>query len=111
MTDYIEESDDKENCIELKNCSFAWSKPDEVDIDEQNKKKKKEEKKNKNKKDKEPPKEEEEKSEDRILLRNINMTIKKNSFVAIVGNVGSGKSSILNAILGNMVLIEGNIRK
>ena len=31
------------------------------------------------------------------------MTIKKNEFVCIIGEVGSGKSSLLNAILNNML--------
>lgn len=43
------------------------------------------------------------------FLREISIRIKEKSFVAIVGNVGSGKSSLLNAILGNMELIQGSI--
>lgn len=37
-----------------------------------------------------------------ITLRNITTTIKPNSLVAVVGSVGSGKSSLLSAILGEM---------
>lgn len=43
------------------------------------------------------------------FLREISIRIKEKSFVAIVGNVGSGKSSLLNAILGNMELTQGSI--
>jgi len=37
-----------------------------------------------------------------ITLRNITTTIKPGSLVAVVGSVGSGKSSLLSAILGEM---------
>ena len=35
-------------------------------------------------------------------LKNINLKVKKGSLVAVVGKVGSGKSSLLNALLGEM---------
>ena len=38
---------------------------------------------------------------ERPILRDLNFDIKKGSLTAIVGSVGSGKSSILSAILGN----------
>ena len=38
----------------------------------------------------------------KISLKNISLEIPKNSLVAIVGQVGSGKSSLLSAILGEM---------
>ena len=55
---------------------------------------------------------------DEILLKDINLTIKKGEFVCIIGEVGSGKSSLIQAILNNMVvkdvkntkiIINGNI--
>ena len=42
-------------------------------------------------------------------LKGINMKIKEGSFVAIVGPVGSGKSSLLTAILGEMEKTSGRI--
>jgi ATP-binding cassette subfamily C (CFTR/MRP) protein 4 len=36
-----------------------------------------------------------------ILLNNIFLSIKKTEFVAIIGSMGSGKSSLINAILNN----------
>ena len=43
-------------------------------------------------------------------LKNINVNIKKNSFVAVVGAVGSGKSSLMSAILGEMERTEGSVK-
>ena len=39
----------------------------------------------------------------------IDMSVPKGSLVAIVGTVGSGKSSLLSAMLGNMVKDKGNV--
>ena len=41
-------------------------------------------------------------------LQNINLSIAKGSLVAIVGTVGSGKSSLLSAILNDMVKLTGS---
>jgi len=42
-------------------------------------------------------------------LKNISLQIKKKNLVAIVGQVGCGKSSILSAILGDMEKIKGSV--
>uniref|UniRef100_A0A1Q3FWR2 ABC-type glutathione-S-conjugate transporter n=2 Tax=Culex tarsalis TaxID=7177 RepID=A0A1Q3FWR2_CULTA len=42
-------------------------------------------------------------------LKNINMKVEKNELVAIVGTVGSGKSSVLSAFLGEMDKISGRV--
>ncbi len=52
-----------------------------------------------------------EQSTEKPTLRGINCAISRGSLVAIVGTVGSGKSSILAAILGEMEKIEGRIAK
>ena len=47
--------------------------------------------------------------EDRLIalnLRDINFTVKKGEFVCIIGEVGSGKSSLLNAMLNNMIQVS-----
>lgn len=43
-------------------------------------------------------------------LRNINFSAKSSSFTAIVGQVGSGKSSLLQVILQEWPIIEGEIK-
>ena len=40
-----------------------------------------------------------------LILRDINFTVKKGEFVCVIGEVGSGKSSLLNAILNNMIQV------
>ncbi|XP_035223587.1 multidrug resistance-associated protein 1-like, partial [Stegodyphus dumicola] len=44
-----------------------------------------------------------------VLLQNIHMNIPKGSLVAIIGTVGSGKSSLLSSILGDMKILSGSI--
>ena len=44
-------------------------------------------------------------------LKEINIKIEKGSLTAIVGVVGSGKSSVLQAILGEMDLVAGTIQR
>ncbi|OAY49526.1 ABC transporter C family member 4 [Manihot esculenta] len=48
-------------------------------------------------------------SEDQVL-KNINLEIKKGELTSIVGTVGSGKSSLLASILGEMHKIQGQVR-
>ena len=43
-------------------------------------------------------------------LVNINVSVKKGELVAIVGRVGSGKSSLLSAILGDMIRLKGKVK-
>ncbi|XP_067675078.1 multidrug resistance-associated protein 1-like [Haliotis asinina] len=42
-------------------------------------------------------------------LKNINLTVEERQLVAIVGQVGSGKSSLVSAILGEMEKLQGQI--
>uniref|UniRef100_A0A8C5S177 ATP binding cassette subfamily C member 12 n=1 Tax=Laticauda laticaudata TaxID=8630 RepID=A0A8C5S177_LATLA len=44
-----------------------------------------------------------------FVLRNINIIVKKGKVLGISGNVGSGKTSILKAVLGQMYLYHGNV--
>lgn len=44
----------------------------------------------------------------RLVLRDINLVVPKGSSVAIIGKVGSGKSSLLSAILGELYWEKGS---
>jgi ATP-binding cassette subfamily C (CFTR/MRP) protein 1 len=48
---------------------------------------------------------------DNTCLKNINMKVKQGSLVAVVGVVGSGKSSLLSAILGEMIKVSGLVKR
>jgi len=50
-------------------------------------------------------------TEDKSTLKNLNLEVKKGELIAVVGKIGSGKSSLLSAILGEMVKIDGEIRR
>ncbi|KAG2004754.1 ATP-binding cassette transporter [Coprinopsis cinerea AmutBmut pab1-1] len=57
-------------------------------------------------KEKESVKEEEKPFE----LKNLNLKVAKGSFIGIVGRVGSGKSSVLQALIGEMRKTRGNVK-
>ncbi|CAH1440804.1 unnamed protein product [Lactuca virosa] len=44
------------------------------------------------------------------VVKNLNFTIKKGELAAIVGTVGSGKSSLLSSVIGEMHKISGKVR-
>ncbi|CAI2167258.1 20609_t:CDS:10 [Funneliformis geosporum] len=44
-----------------------------------------------------------------VILNNIDLSVKKGELVAIVGRVGTGKSSLISALLGEMEKIEGEV--
>uniref|UniRef100_A0A8C4Y8S2 ATP-binding cassette sub-family C member 5 n=1 Tax=Gopherus evgoodei TaxID=1825980 RepID=A0A8C4Y8S2_9SAUR len=44
-----------------------------------------------------------------IALHNLSFTVKKGKVLGICGNVGSGKSSVISAILGQMYLYDGTV--
>ena len=91
----------------LEDAFFAWDVNNGSNSIKDEKKEKKDESKDK--------KSEEDKSEDKnepkdiITLKNINARVEKGSFTAIVGNVGSGKSSLVSAVLGDMEKIKGSV--
>ena len=44
-----------------------------------------------------------------VLLFSISLNIPSGSLIAVVGQVGSGKSSLLSAILGETEKLQGNV--
>lgn len=49
------------------------------------------------------------KQDDSIILHNINLRVQQGQLVAVVGTVGSGKSSLLSAFLGEMDKLSGRV--
>ncbi|XP_035548110.1 ABC transporter C family member 13 isoform X2 [Juglans regia] len=45
-----------------------------------------------------------------MVLNHVTLNLPKGCFVAVIGEVGSGKSSLLNSILGEMRLLHGSIQ-
>ena len=88
--------------LSINDASFSWGiqrkDKDEDETKDENANKKKEK-----------SKKEDTESSPPITLENINAMVEKGSFTAIVGNVGSGKSSLLNAVLGEMEKMKGSI--
>ncbi|KDO32614.1 hypothetical protein SPRG_03088 [Saprolegnia parasitica CBS 223.65] len=52
---------------------------------------------------------EEEATDDAVVLRNISLQLPQSSLVAVVGRVGAGKSSLIQAVLGNVKCIRGSV--
>ena len=46
------------------------------------------------------------KGDNKNTLNNLNLNIKRGELVAVVGKIGSGKSSLLSAIMGEKILIK-----
>lgn len=44
-----------------------------------------------------------------VFVFRLNVCIPEGSLVAVVGHVGSGKSSLLSALLGEMDKVEGSV--
>ncbi len=49
--------------------------------------------------------------EEAAILKNLDFTVPKGSLTAVIGVVGSGKSSLLSAVLGEMIKENGMVRK
>jgi ABC-type cobalamin/Fe3+-siderophores transport system ATPase subunit len=45
----------------------------------------------------------------KITLKDINIKVKKGELVCIIGNIGSGKSSLLQTIIGDLMYIDEKI--
>jgi ABC-type lipoprotein export system ATPase subunit len=46
-----------------------------------------------------------------VTLKEINFKINKGEFVCILGDVGSGKSSILSTLIGDLLYLENDFYK
>ena len=56
--------------------------------------------------DKEDKEEKKEKTLNKFIqLKDIDLSVNRGDFVCVIGDVGSGKSSLLNAIVGDMIYV------
>ncbi len=108
------DDEDGKDAIQIEGGTFKWSdapKKDEGKDAKEGKKDKKDDKVQENGKEEEKvalaspedakPKE--------PTLKDISLSIKKGSLVAVVGSVGSGKSSLLSALLGETEKLSGRV--
>lgn len=56
-----------------------------------------------------PVKEDDKEKNVKSTLTNINLVVPRNSLITVVGQVGSGKSSLFSAILGEMTKVSGTV--
>ena len=110
-------NEDNNISVKIEQSNFFWGL-DEAKYDEEPEevKKKKKKEKSENGNDDTTSSSENEDDTDRIVsldskvcLRDVKVEIKKGDFVAVIGEVGSGKSSLINAILGEMLTIENHV--
>ena len=92
--------------VEIENASFTWDGPP-PDEGKEGKGKKKDCRNSKHASVSAP---EEVKEEVLFKLRNIDLKIPRGQLVAIVGAVGSGKTSLLQGLIGDMRKTEGSFR-
>lgn len=96
IVDYVTRDEDR-HAITIEGGTLSWSEEEQQQQQQQQEGEEKKEQKDK----------QEEPSEQRIILRDIDLHVEPKSFVAIVGQVASGKSSLLASILGEMHRITG----
>jgi ABC-type multidrug transport system fused ATPase/permease subunit len=85
LQNYISNSTSPSNSIEIESGKFAWSSSS-AGNEQQSKE-----------------------QSNRMILNQVNLQVKKGELVAIVGPVGSGKSMIISALLGELALLDGRI--
>ncbi|KAH7166067.1 P-loop containing nucleoside triphosphate hydrolase protein [Dactylonectria macrodidyma] len=108
-----------EDAIRLENASFTWEKTPTNEPEKPAAGKGKKSKKEKDKKKPVAPPESDPASEDTastlveerepFKLHDLSMSVKRNELIAVIGSVGSGKSSLLSALAGDMRKTEGEV--
>ena len=94
------------NALEVKNASFTWDAPLP---DPSAKEKKKPGNAASRRASKANPSENPKKEENLFHLRDVSLIVPRGQLVAIVGAVGSGKSSLLQGLIGEMRRTEGSV--
>jgi ABC-type molybdenum transport system ATPase subunit/photorepair protein PhrA len=110
MFNVSDESDN--NAIIIHDGQFKWGDPPEIPMSANEKATKKREKNLREGKNSiSIPKESVKKNViSRETLKNISLKIEKHSLTLIIGSIGSGKSSILSALIGDIEKLSGDIK-
>ena len=100
---------DLDVAVRVKNASFTWDAPPMEREDEKSNKKSKKKSRDAKVTKPEQMNEKATKPGDVFQMKNISFDIPRGSLVAFVGPVGSGKSSLLQGLIGEMRKTEGSV--
>jgi ABC-type polysaccharide/polyol phosphate transport system ATPase subunit len=93
--------------VEVENASFTWDSP----LPDEGKEQKGKKKDRRSISQPEPVSEPKEVKEEAVFnLKQINFKVPRGQLLAIVGAVGSGKTSLLQGLIGDMRKTEGSVR-
>lgn len=110
MEEDIVHKDDGPNAVELHNAAFTWEKtPAKEKSDEKEKDTKKPKKENAKDGPQDPEPVKETSEREPFKIHDLDIEIGRNELVAVIGSVGSGKSSLLSALAGEMRKTSGEV--
>jgi ABC-type multidrug transport system fused ATPase/permease subunit len=107
ISDMFEQDPELKHALEVENASFTWDSPPPDEGKEQKEKKKG----RRASSNPEPTSETREVKEENLFkLKQIDFKVPRGQLLAIVGAVGSGKTSLLQGLIGDMRKTEGSVR-
>ena len=114
----VEDDEDEEDDKKEESSSDSETELEDIDESKLNIKSKKEKLLHQQTKESKKPKKKKKKKEERIkgtvvvpLLKNIKLKVKKGDLIGIIGEFGSGKTCLFNAILNNLDILNGQNKK
>jgi ABC-type transport system involved in cytochrome bd biosynthesis fused ATPase/permease subunit len=107
ISETFERDPELKYAVEVENGSFTWDSPP-PDVGKEQKGKKKERRRSSKPEPVSEPKEV--KEEALFKLKQIDFKVPRGQLLAIVGAVGSGKTSLLQGLIGDMRKTEGSVR-